>query len=64
VRAVTDTTKEPTEFLAIDQTLKLVQYEYKSKGASALSDLKTGSLLPPDMLFVVSIETQKVDNQV
>jgi diguanylate cyclase (GGDEF)-like protein len=39
----------------IDQTLKLVEYEYKSKGASALSDLKTESLLPPDLLFVVSI---------
>jgi diguanylate cyclase (GGDEF)-like protein len=39
----------------IDQTLKLVQYEYKSKAASALSDLKTESLLPPDLLFVVSI---------
>jgi diguanylate cyclase (GGDEF)-like protein len=39
----------------IDQTLKLVQYEYKSKGTSALSDLKAESLLPPDLLFVVSI---------
>ena len=39
----------------IDQTLKLVQYEYKSKGARALSDLKTEGLLPPDLLFVVSI---------
>ena len=39
----------------IDQTLKLVQYEYKSKGTHALSDLKSESLLPPDLLFVVSI---------
>src|ERR1039457_5187059 len=39
----------------IDQTLKLVQYEYKSKGTHALSDLKTEGLLPPDLLFVVSI---------
>jgi diguanylate cyclase (GGDEF)-like protein len=39
----------------IDQTLQLVQYEYKSKGERALSDLKTEGLLPPDILFIVSI---------
>jgi diguanylate cyclase (GGDEF)-like protein len=40
----------------IDQTLKLVKYVYETKGASAtLSDLKGRDLLPPDLLFVVSV---------
>jgi diguanylate cyclase (GGDEF)-like protein len=40
----------------IDQTLKIVKYVYETKGASAtLSDLKARGLLPPDLLFVVSI---------
>jgi diguanylate cyclase (GGDEF)-like protein len=39
----------------IDQTLKLVKYAYKNKGVSALSDLKAQSLLPADLLFVVTI---------
>ena len=40
----------------IDQTLKFVKYVYEIKGASAaLSDLKARSLLPPDLLFVVSV---------
>jgi diguanylate cyclase (GGDEF)-like protein len=40
----------------IDQTLKLVKYAYEVKGASAaLTDLKANALLPPDLVFVVSI---------
>jgi diguanylate cyclase (GGDEF)-like protein len=40
----------------IDQTLKFVKYEYETKGASAaLSDLKARGLLPPDLLFVVTV---------
>jgi diguanylate cyclase (GGDEF)-like protein len=40
----------------IDQTLKIVKYVYETRGASAtISDLKGRGLLPPDLLFVVSI---------
>ena len=40
----------------IDQTLKFVQYAYEVKGRqAALRDLKRRALLPPDLLFVVSI---------
>src|ERR1700722_4303462 len=40
----------------IDQTLKIVKYVYETKGPSAsLSDLKDRGLLPPDLLFVVSV---------
>jgi diguanylate cyclase (GGDEF)-like protein len=40
----------------IDQTLKLVKYVYETSGASAtLLDLKARGLLPPDLLFVVSV---------
>jgi diguanylate cyclase (GGDEF)-like protein len=40
----------------IDQTLKFVKYVYETRGASAaLSDLKSRGLLPPDLLFVVSV---------
>jgi diguanylate cyclase (GGDEF)-like protein len=40
----------------IDQTLKIVKYVYETKSASAtLSDLEARGLLPPDLLFVVSI---------
>jgi diguanylate cyclase (GGDEF)-like protein len=42
----------------IDQTLKIVKYVYETKRASAsatLSDLKGRGMLPPDLLFVVSI---------
>jgi diguanylate cyclase (GGDEF)-like protein len=40
----------------IDQTLKIVKYAYQFKGAAAaLSDLAARSLLPPDLLFTVSI---------
>jgi diguanylate cyclase (GGDEF)-like protein len=40
----------------IDQTLKFVKYIYETKGASAtLADLKGRGLLPPDLLFVVSV---------
>src|SRR5579863_2628486 len=40
----------------IDQTLKIVKYVYETTGASAtLSDLKGRGLLPPDLLFVVSV---------
>lgn len=40
----------------IDQTLKLVQYAYRSNGEKAtLSELRGRDLLPPDILFAVSI---------
>jgi diguanylate cyclase (GGDEF)-like protein len=40
----------------IDQTLKFVKYVYELKGAGAsLNDLKARTLLPPDLLFVVSV---------
>ncbi|MEO7795335.1 MAG: EAL domain-containing protein [Thermoanaerobaculia bacterium] len=40
----------------IDLTLKAVKYAYESGGGSAvLEDLKSRALLPPDLLFVVSI---------
>ena len=40
----------------IDQTLKFVKYVYPIKGAhAALSELKEKALLPPDLLFVVSV---------
>jgi hypothetical protein len=40
----------------IDQTLKLVEYVYETRGASAaLSDLTAKTLLPPGLLFVVRI---------
>jgi diguanylate cyclase (GGDEF)-like protein len=42
----------------IDETLKLVKYACETKGArAALADLKASGLLPPDLLFVVSIVT-------
>lgn len=41
----------------IDQVLKLVKYSYESQGGKIdFADLKSRSLLPPDMLFMVSIE--------
>lgn len=44
----------------IDQTLRFVQYAYELKGQQAvLQDLKTRALLPPDLLFVVSIADRK-----
>ena len=40
----------------IDQTLKFVKYAYEIKGQYAtLHDLKTRALLPPDLLFIVSV---------
>jgi diguanylate cyclase (GGDEF)-like protein len=40
----------------IDQTLKVVKYAYETKGAgAALADLDARALLPPELLFVVSI---------
>ena len=40
----------------IDQTLKLVKYVYETREPSAaLTDLKARTLLPPDLLFVVSV---------
>jgi len=46
----------------IDQTLKIVKYAYESAGKQAnLHDLKTKALLPPDLLFVVSIANDKGD---
>jgi len=40
----------------IDQTLKVVKYAYQFKGAGGtLSELAAASLLPPQLLFVVSI---------
>lgn len=46
----------------IDQTLKFVKYAYESAGKrSTLSDLKTKTLLPPDLVFTVSIADNKGD---
>jgi signal transduction histidine kinase len=46
----------------IDQTLKFVKYAYESTGKySILHDLKTKTLLPPDLLFAVSIADEKGD---
>jgi diguanylate cyclase (GGDEF)-like protein len=40
----------------IDQTLKLVKYEYETSGKfNTLLELNTKNLLPPDLVFVVSI---------
>jgi hypothetical protein len=40
----------------IDQTLKVVKYAYETKGAgAALADLDARTLLPPELLFIVSI---------
>jgi diguanylate cyclase (GGDEF)-like protein len=45
----------------IDQTLKLVKFEYETKGSganaanTALSELKSRTMLPSDLLFVISI---------
>jgi diguanylate cyclase (GGDEF)-like protein len=40
----------------IDQTLKIVKYAYETEGArAALADLDARTLLPPELLFVVSI---------
>jgi diguanylate cyclase (GGDEF)-like protein len=44
----------------IDQTLKLVKYLSEIKGpALALTELKARGLLPPDLLFVVSVVNAK-----
>lgn len=46
----------------IDRTLKFVKYAYELKGQQAvLQDLKIRDLLPPDMVFVVSIADRKGD---
>jgi diguanylate cyclase (GGDEF)-like protein len=46
----------------IDQTLKFVKFAYELKGApTVLRDLKARALLPPDLLFVVSIADRKGD---
>lgn len=46
----------------IDQTLKFVQYAVELKGKQhVLQELKAKSLLPPDLLFVVSIADSKGD---
>jgi len=40
----------------IDQTLKVVKYAYELRGKDiALQELKTKALLPPELVFVVSI---------
>src|ERR1700681_106489 len=39
----------------IDQTLNLVQYWHKRGGTHRLAELRNNGLLPPDLLFVVSI---------
>jgi diguanylate cyclase (GGDEF)-like protein len=45
----------------IDQTLKLVKFEYETRGSgpnaaeTALSELKSRTMLPSDLLFVISI---------
>jgi diguanylate cyclase (GGDEF)-like protein len=46
----------------IDQTLKFVKYAYELRGKRiALQELKARALLPPDLLFVVSIADSKGD---
>jgi diguanylate cyclase (GGDEF)-like protein len=46
----------------INQTLKLVQYEYASTGKyDKLHALKSSGLLPPELLFTVSIANAKGD---
>jgi diguanylate cyclase (GGDEF)-like protein len=46
----------------IDQTMRLVKYAYESAGKrTTLSDLKAKSLLPSDLVFVVSIADNKGD---
>ncbi len=39
----------------IDQTLKLVKYWHERGGTTRLAELRDKGLLPPDLLFVVSI---------
>jgi diguanylate cyclase (GGDEF)-like protein len=39
----------------IDQTLNLVKYWHQRGGAQRLTELRNNGLLPPDLLFVVSI---------
>lgn len=39
----------------IDQTLRLVKYSYELQSQHTLADLKSRSLLPPDLLFAVSV---------
>ena len=44
----------------IDQTLKLVKFAYESKsGDINLTELKAKGLLPPDLLFIVSVADAK-----
>src|SRR5450830_2147004 len=44
----------------IDQTMKIVKFAYESAGKHAnLPDLKTKALLPPDLLFTVSVADDK-----
>lgn len=46
----------------IDQTLKLVKYSFERKGQQdALLELKASGLLPPDLLFAVSIADRHGD---
>lgn len=46
----------------IGQTLKLVKYAYELKGQeTVLQELKAKTLLPPDLLFVVSIADRRGD---
>ena len=46
----------------IDQTLKLVKFAYESKsGDINLTELKAKGLLPPDLLFIVSVADEHGD---
>jgi len=46
----------------IDQTLKFVRYAYEVRGPQGvLPELKARTLLPPELLFVVSIADQNGD---
>ena len=46
----------------IDQTLKFIKYAFELKGQQTiLHELRTRALLPPDLLFVVSISDRKGD---
>ena len=40
----------------IDQTLKIVKFAYERRGASVLGDLKRMELLPPELLFAISVQ--------
>ncbi|AMH43869.1 hypothetical protein AXG89_40335 [Burkholderia sp. PAMC 26561] len=40
---------------SIDQTLKTVKYAYETKGGTAMDELQAKGLLPPSIVFRVSV---------